>query len=270
MDFMFLNENLIEKEKAFLHVSDLSIHRGYGIFDFFKLKEGQNPWLQHYLNRFYNSLKYADIPFHFSRNQLKEMMTRIMEKNGQESAYIKMVCTGGYSADGYSPSGTSNFMMYSFPIDKFPNKPEGQGYNLITTEFIRPNPKVKSTNYFNSVMNYPRMQKYDAVDVLYHYNGHLSECSRCNVFIIKDGKINTPEKGMLEGITRLRVLEQIKNGFEIEIRPVNTIEIFTADEIFVSSSTKGVMPIVNIEGKKVNDGKVGEVCKALSAQMELF
>jgi len=246
MEQIFLNGTLLPKEKAFLHVSDLTIHRGYGIFDFFKIKEGENPWLKHYMKRFFNSLKYAKISFQYTETEIREMITKLMAANGYESGYIKMIATGGYSDNGYVPNGESNFMIFSFPMHKFANKPEGQGYNLITSQFIRPNPLVKSTNYFNSVMHYPKMQEYDAVDVLYHYNGHLSECSRCNVFVIKDGVIATPAKGMLEGITRLRVLEQISNGFQIEVRPVNTLEIFSADEIFISSSTKGVMPIINL------------------------
>ena len=270
MEHIFLNNDLINKEDAFLHVSDLSIHRGYGIFDFFKLKEGINPWLDNYLTRFYNSLKFANIPFQYSRDELTQMMADLMKKNQLESAYIKMVCTGGYSPNGYSPSPKSNFMMFSFSLDNFPSKAEGEGYNLITAEFIRPNPVVKSTNYFNSVMHYQRMQEYGAVDILYHYNGLISECSRCNVFLIKDNVISTPDSGMLEGITRMRVLELGQKGFQIEERPINSLEMFTADEIFVCSSTKGVMPVVNIEGKKVNDGKVGEICQALSKKMELF
>lgn len=270
MEHIIFNGELTPKEKAFLHVSDLTIHRGYGIFDFFKIKEGENPWLEHYLDRFYNSLKYANIPFQYTRGEIKEMVAQVMNANGYSSGYIKMIATGGYSSNGYAPSGKSNFMMFSFSMDQFANKPEGQGYNLITAEFIRPNPLVKSTNYFNSVMHYPKMQEYEAADVLYHSNGLLSECSRCNVFIIKDGIIATPEEGMLEGITRLRVLEQVTNGFEIEIRPVNVLEIFHADEIFISSSTKGVMPIVNIDGTQVRNGQVGPICKELSSHLDQF
>ena len=167
MDYIFLNDAVIKKEKAFLHVSDLSIHRGFGIFDFFKLKERENPWIEHYLNRFYNSLKFAHIPFKYSRSELKSMMIDLFDKNGLETGYIKLVCTGGYSPDGYSPPDESNFMMFTFPLSIFPNKPEGEGYNLITTEFIRPNPIVKSTNYFNSVMHFARMKEY----------------SRCNIYM---------------------------------------------------------------------------------------
>ncbi len=270
MDYIFLNDAMLQKENAFLHVSDLSIHRGFGIFDFFKLKERENPWLEHYLNRFYNSLKFAHIPFKYSRSELKSMMIDLFEKNKLETGYVKLVCTGGYSPDGYSPPDESNFMMFTFPLSIFPNKPEGEGYNLITTEFIRPNPIVKSTNYFNSVMHFARMKEYDAVDVLYHFNGKLSECSRCNIYIIKDSVINTPDRGILEGITRLRILELREKGFEIVVRPIDVLEIFTADEIFVSSTAKGVMPVVNIEGKNVNGGKVREMCKALSNEMEVF
>ena len=270
MEKIILNGSLIAKENAFLHVSDLSIHRGYGIFDFFKIKEGENPWLVHYLDRFYNSLKYANIPFSYSREDLSNLITEVMKANELESGYIKMVATGGYSVNGYTPSGEANFMMFSFPLNKFQNKPDGQGYNLITCEYLRPNPVVKSTNYFNSVMHYPKMQKFEAVDVLYHYYGLLSECSRCNIFIVKDNKIATPKSGMLEGITRLRVLEQVSNGFNVEVRDVNALEIFSADEIFISSSTKGIMPIVSIDGTQVRDGEVGPLSRELSSYLDVF
>ncbi len=270
MEHIVFNGELIKKKEAFLHVSDLSIHRGYGIFDFFKIVKGSNPWLVHYFNRFYNSLEYANIPFKYSREALKLMIQNVMAKNGLESSYVKMVATGGYSSNGYSPTEEANFMILTLPFDKIPNKPEGQGYNLISTEFIRPNPLVKSTNYFNSVMNYPKMQKYDAVDILYHFNGKLSECSRCNVFLVKDGIIGTPDSGMLEGVTRRRVLEQRVNGFDINVRPVNAIEVYAADEIFISSSTKGIMPIIMIDGTKVNNGKVGPISKELSSFLNVF
>lgn len=270
MEYIIFNGDLIKKEEAYLHVSDLSIHRGYGIFDFFKIIKGENPWLIHYFDRFFNSIAYANISFKFGRDEVRQMMDAVMAKNGLDSSYIKMIATGGYSSNGYSPTEEANFMIFTFPFNKFPTKPEGKGYNLITSEYIRPNPIVKSTNYFNSVMHYGKMKEYDAADVLYHYNGLLSECSRCNVFVVKDGVIYTPDSGMLEGVTRRRVIEQIENGFDVQIRAVNTLEIFTADEIFISSSTKGVMPIVNIDGKKVNDGVVGPISKALSSYLEAF
>ena len=270
MEYINLNGSLIKRSDAFIHVSDLSIHRGYGIFDFFKMINGENPWLEHYFNRFYNSLNYAGISFEYSRDELMQMILGVMNKNGLESSYIKLVATGGYSSNGYSPDEKSNLMIFTFSIDRFLNKPEGQGYNLISANFIRPNPLVKSTNYFNSVMHYPKMQKYDAVDVLYHFNGRLSECSRCNVFVVKDAMISTPDEGMLEGVTRRRVIEQRENGFDIKIRPIDTLEIFSADEIFISSSTKGVMPIICIDGTLVNGGKVGPLSKEISSYMEVF
>ena len=84
----------------------------------------------------------------------------------------------GYSINGYTPSGEANFMMFSFALNKFQNKPDGQGYNLITCEYLRPNPVVKSANYFNSVVHYPKMQKFEAVDVSW-LRSRKNQCRWC-------------------------------------------------------------------------------------------
>jgi branched-subunit amino acid aminotransferase/4-amino-4-deoxychorismate lyase len=198
------------------------------------------------------------------------MVQKLTLKNDHQNGYIKMICTGGYSPDGYTPPDEANLLMFSFPFKNFGKKDADQGFNLIMSEYLRPNPLVKSTNYFNSVKNYPRMKEYDAVDVLYHYNGRLSECSRCNVFVVKDGVICTPDSGMLEGITRHRVLEHMDKGYDIRIQPVGVHELFTADELFITSSTKGVMPVVNVEGRPINQGEVGPISKSLSEKLGEF
>jgi branched-subunit amino acid aminotransferase/4-amino-4-deoxychorismate lyase len=82
---------------------------------------------------------------------------------------------------------------------------------------------------------------------LYHKNGYVTESSRSNIFIIKSGVLITPDLGMLEGITRKRIISICQEVMPLEIRPVTLQEVYEADELFLSASTKRISPITKID-----------------------
>jgi branched-chain amino acid aminotransferase len=90
--------------------------------------------------------------------------------------------------------------------------------------------------------------------VIYHHNGFISESSRSNIFVIKNGKIATPDQNILHGITRKRVLELDPT---IEIRPISFEELLDADELFMTATTKKILPVTMIDDKKIGLGIPG-------------
>ena len=107
------------------------------------------------------------------------------------------------------------------------------------------------------------MKAAGADDVLYHQNGKISESSRSNIFIIKNGKIITPLDGALFGVTRKHILNFAKNHFAVEERDVSTKEYFEADEVFTTGSTKRITAIVKTDNQLFSDGKVGIITEKL-------
>jgi len=258
-----LNGGIIEYKKAFVPIADLAIQRGYGIFDFFRIEGGAFIFREYYLDRFFNSMKLSGFTFPYSRDEVHDMVMMLIKKNKAPNSYIKMIVTGGNSPNGFELADAPNFMIINSPIKLWDPSLFKKGANLISDEYMRPFPLVKSTNYFNSVRLYPKMKKYQAVDVLYHHENKVHETSRANIFMIKGDKIFTPKKEILQGITRKRFLKTVKKKYEIEYKDFSFKKLLKADEAFITSTTKDIMPIVRIDKQKIGKGKTGKVCKKL-------
>ncbi len=137
-------------ENAYLHVSDLSILRGYGIFDYFLAREGHPLFLDDYLNRFYRSAAelYLEIPF--DKATLRQHIYDLLAANEVQEAGIRLVLTGGYSPDGYTPvSPNLLIMMYDLPTSAW--EFSSQGIKIITHPFQRELPEVKTINYSTGI-----------------------------------------------------------------------------------------------------------------------
>jgi branched-chain amino acid aminotransferase len=102
---------------------------------------------------------------------------------------------------------------------------------------------------------------------LYYYDNEILECSRANIFFVKDGRISTPKANVLKGITK-SIVTDIINEKEIpfEEKRITPDKISSVDEIFITSTSKMVMPVVQIDNKIIGNGMPGEITKELSRQ----
>ncbi|MBC7409731.1 MAG: aminotransferase class IV [Arcicella sp.] len=261
-EFIYLNGEILPAEKAQLHVSDLGLLRGYGIFDFFRSIDGQPVFMEDHLDRFENSARLMGLPIPESRDKLREIIYEIIRLNPQKLLGVKMIMTGGYSEDGYTPSSKSNLVVIGKP---FEFKPADVGMKLMTLEYRREIPEIKTLNYIVPIRAIQQMKAVEADDVLYYKDGKISESSRSNIFIIKDKKVITPVDGALFGVTRKHILNFAKNHFEVEERDVTTQEFWEADEVFTTGSTKRIIAITQVDNQVFSDGKVGTITKKLQA-----
>lgn len=263
-EFTYLNGEILPSEKAQLHVSDLGLLRGYGIFDFFRAIDGQPIFIEDHLDRFENSAKLMGLPIPESRDKLREIIYEIIRLNPQKLLGVKMIMTGGYSEDGYTPSSKSNLVVIGKP---FEFKPADVGMKLMSMEYRREIPEIKTLNYIVPIRAIQQMKAVGADDVLYYKDSKISESSRSNIFIVKDKKVITPVDGALFGVTRKHILNFAKNHFEVEERDVTTQEFWEADEVFTTGSTKRIIAITQADNHVFSDGKVGTIIKKLQ---ELF
>ena len=102
--FISINKQIVPVAEANLHVSDLAVQRGYGIFDYFKVVDGHAYFLDHYLNRFYSSAAVMRLTVPVTEEELRDMIYTLISKNNLRESGIKMILTGGYSPDGYQPA----------------------------------------------------------------------------------------------------------------------------------------------------------------------
>ncbi len=264
----FLNGKYLEYAEAAVHVSDIGLQRGYAIFDYFLEMEGRIPFYDDYLDRFYTSADRLGLKVPLCRKDLKETIAELLRQNRMKSSGIKLLLTGGYSDDLYTPS-TPSFMILNLPLHHNPGE-FSDGVKLILLDYQRHIPEVKTTFYLPSIALLPKMREAGAIEVLYYHNGLISETTRANIFLIKNNMLITPSPGVLRGITRMHVLATAKNLMPTQEREVKLDEVWTADEIFITGTSKHVMPVIGIEGRMIGNGKPGRLTRMIAEAFERY
>lgn len=251
-----------------LHISDLAITRGYGIFDFLRSKESVPLFLSEYVDRFFRSAKELLLEIPMGKSKLSSLIWELIEENGGGEWGIRIMLTGGYSSNHFTPE-KENFMILIVPMH-FPSEALYQeGIHLMTYHHQRDVAETKSLNYLTPIYMRNKLAEVDAHDLLYHYHGVLTESSRSNFFLVKDGKLITPQEQILNGITRNQVIKLAKKELEVEIRTVSPDELETVDEAFITSTTKRIMPVGMIDGeplKQIN----GPITQLLTERFNTF
>lgn len=263
-----INGQPVPANEALLHVSDLAILRGYGLFDFFRVLDSVPVFVDDYLERFFRSAALLHLPSPVDADALKQQLMRLLSLNETRHAGVKIVLTGGYSPDGFTP-GEPNLLLIQQSLPTYDPALFRRGAHLMTCRYTRDLPEVKSLNYLKALSLQLELRSAGATDVLYHDGTHISESSRSNIFIVDDkGTIRTPSRNILKGVTRKHVLELARQKFDVAEDDVTLEQTLRAPEVFMTSSTKGVMPVTIIDGKPIGNGSPGEVTRALGAMFE--
>lgn len=265
--YIFLNGELVEAEQAKLHVSDLSIQRGYGIFDFLKTIDFHPVFIDDYLNRFYNSAAAMHLNIPIDRVALKAQIRLMIEKNGIANSGIKLILTGGYSPNGYTLAQQANFTMVQSPLVLDPNTFK-KGLSLLSHNFQRQEPEVKTIDYLQAIKNWHKIVEQGADDFLYHQNSQVRECPRANVFMVKGNTVYTPKTAILRGITRSKVLGLKPDGLEIIEKDFELRDLAAADEAFVTVTTKNICPILRLDGQAIKNGEIGPITQQLNQLLQ--
>lgn len=257
----YFNGDLVPYDKIHLHVSDLLFQRGYGVFDYFRSRNGSLLWLEDYVERLFTSVALSGIKMDLDRNQFKSVIHELQGINNLANGAFKVLVSGGYSDNLDSVTGQPNIVVLNLAWTPPPEDTFTRGVNLIRDEYVRPNPEVKTLFYFNRLKLQNKLRKFNAVDVLYHTN-RISEASRANLFFVKDGRVSTPASDILKGITRKHVLSLFG---EINVEDIQADRLYGFDEIFMTSTSQDVTPVVSVEGKKIGTGIPGPVTREIFA-----
>lgn len=260
LPIVYLNGQYVPKEQAVLNVADLAILRGFGIFDYFRYSLGKPRFIKDHLDRFLRSAKLLELEMPASREELREAVRQLIERNGGGDGGIRFVLTGGYAPDGYTPT-RPNLVGMAYPFKGPPDEQYETGVRAILHHYERELPQVKTINYLEGVRIQPMIRARGAHYALYvDREGNIRESDRSNFMIVRSGKIMTPADDILHGITRYHLLRLARElGITVEEKPISVHEFTSADEAIICSSVKGAMPITFIDDKPVAEGKPGAV-----------
>lgn len=243
----YINKEFVPIEKAGVSVTDLLVQRGYGIFDYLRVADNKPLFLEDHLERFYNSANTMRLQVKESKEEVLEKVYELIKMNNLSYSGIRLLIGGGDSADGYTIFEPS-LMIIQQPIPTPPDTMNLQGIRLASFEYQRQLSRVKTTDYLMAIHLQPWMKEQGADDILYYSEGIVRECPRSNFFIIKNGTIITASNKMLLGITRKNILRiASENNIPVEERDFTMEELKTADEAFISSSTKRITAVRQID-----------------------
>ena len=263
--FVWVNDYLIPSDEANLNIADLAVQRGYGIFDFFKTIDGQPVFLEDHLDRLFRSAVLMRLELKQSRDEIRSKIKRLIESNNLNDSGIKVILTGGFSPDGFNIAEPN--LIISQQGFQIPRTMSEKGVSILTHEYQRQFSNAKTLDYLQAIWLQPILKEKKADDVLYYSDGLLRECPRANIFIVtKDQKVLTPESGMLKGVTRKHVLEISGAMYVTEARDVSLEELRNAGEVFITSTTKNILPVVQVDGYVIGDGNPGEVSRTLAKE----
>ncbi len=259
MSQVFINNHFYEADKAWIGTGDLALQRGYAAFDYFRTVNNQPLFLEDHLDRFFRSAQQMFIHIPLSREEVKEAVYRLISLNNMPESGIRMIATGGYAPDSYTPV-EGNFVMQQQALSLPSAEGFEKGVKIMTYSYARDLPKVKSINYLMGIWLQPQLKQKGLDDVLYFNEDRISEFPRANVFIVtRGGDLVTPFGNVLEGITRKKILGLAP----VLERDIRVRELKEAAEVFMTSTTKRILPVVEIDGERVGDGKAGALTRQL-------
>jgi len=262
----FRNGKIVTYEDAVVHVSDLGLLRSYAAFDYLRTYNGQPFRLDDHLRRFRNSANELMLPLNYTDEYISGTIVELLGRSGLRDAGVRLVITGGNSPDSMTTTEPNFFIL----VEKLPEYPPAiwtTGVKLITSDYLRDVPAIKSTSYLNAIKLWPLVEQHGAHDMLYCHDGQVLELTRYSFFLFRGNTLVTPKDDILPGVTRQVLLELSRDVFPVEERVVLTSEISQATEAFMSGTTKGVLPVVQIDDTMIGDGTPGDHTRRL---MSLF
>jgi branched-chain amino acid aminotransferase len=271
---IWLDGKLVPKGEAKISVYDHGLLYGDGVFEGIRQYNGRVFEKEAHLKRLYDSAQAIRLKIPFALEQLSAALEETLQANKLRDSYIRLVVTRGIGYLGISPKNCENPSVFIITdtIQMYPVEMYQNGMSIITASTIRnhPNslsPKIKSLNYLNNIL-----AKWEAIDagvpeaVMLNHLGYVCECTGDNIFIVKDGTLMTPseEAGVLVGITRQAVMGIARAaGLPVVERNLTRFDLYVADECFLTGTGAEVIPVTQIDSRKIGDGKVGKVTKGL-------
>lgn len=271
---VYINGKFYEKEDAKVSVFDHGFLYGDGIFEGIRLYSGNVFRLNLHIDRLFKSAKAIMLDLPWSKQEVIDAVCESCRVNNLTDGYIRLVVSRGAGALGLSPKSCSNpqLIIIADQIQLYSPDLYEKGLKAITVPTRRNSsaalpPMVKSLNYLNNILAKIEAQNLGYNEcLLLNQEGYVAECSGDNVFIVVDGVLITPpvSSGSLGGMTRRAVIDVAnKLGVKFEEKPLTRYDVWTADECFLTGTAAKLIPLVELDGRKIGEGLVGDTTKKL-------
>ena len=270
----FIDDEYIPVAEARIPVLDWGFLHSDATYDVAHAWHGKFFRIDDYLDRFHASMEKLRMSVPYSREQIRSIMFELVRRSGLRDAYAEIVCTRGIPAPGSrDPRSCENrFLAFAIPFVWIADDSlREQGLNLLISQQQRippesVDPRIKNYHWLDMVMALFEAYDHGAdTAVLVDAEGNLVEGPGFNVFARQGDTVITPARGVLEGVTRATILELLaKEDLQLIQDSLTAAMAQTADEVFITSTAGGVMPVTRIAGQAVGDGRPGALTAKLN------
>jgi len=265
--YIYLNGSIIPADHAAISPLDIGLLRGYAVFDLLRTINGQPFLLAEHLKRLRSSADHLNLRVPATDAEIEDVINELLRLNDHDEATVRLVLTGGVSPDGMSfDPDTPTFFILTHDLHEPPAALYEMGGKLLTHRHHREIPEAKTTNYITMLKHRSRMGDEDALDLLYHDGQRVSEAASASVYFVRGSTILAPKDSVLWGTIGAYVLDLAKERYEVLLCDISLEEALAADEAFLTSTTRGIVPIVALDDALVGDGAVGPVVRFLMAR----
>ena len=273
MSIAYLNGSYMPIEEAKISPLDRGFLFGDGIYEVVPSYGGKMVGFGPHIARMLDGLAAVEIKLGWDETKWRKLCETICQKNGNGNLGIYLHVTRGADDKRHHayPAGIEpTVFAFTFEIPEPPAADRNtiKPYTCSTAPDLRwDRCHIKSISLLGNVMHFQQgHEKGDGEILLYNANKELTECGACNAYVIKNGIVATPalDNQILPGITRQIALKVLRDDgtIPVEERVVTMNEVWNADEVWISSSSKELVPVVKLDGKPVGDGKAGPVWEA--------
>ncbi len=272
---IYIDGKFYPKEEAKVSVFDHGLLYGDGVFEGIRAYNGRVFRLQEHLDRLFDSAKTIDLAVPLSKEEMSRAIIETLRKNNLKEAYIRPIVTRGVGDLGLCPTKCPKPTVIIIAVewgamygDLYEKGLRGVTVSVRRNPCCSLPPNVKSLNYLNNILAKIEANcKGGDEAIMFDMQGHISEGSGDNIYIIKNGVILTPPTlNNLRGITRMVVLEIAEQlGIPVQETNLGYFDLYTADEVFVTGTAAEVAPIVLIDGRSIGSGRPGPITRQLMA-----
>lgn len=271
---IYIDGQFYPKEQAKISVFDHGLLYGDGIFEGTRAYNGRIFEFDAHIDRLYDSAKAIALDIPYTKDEMKQAHLETLRRNQLTDAYIRTVVTRGVGDLGLDPRKCerATVIIIADRISLYPAEFYEKGLKIITVPTRRNlpetvNPMIKSLNYLNNILAKIEANLGGAAEaIMLNQEGYVAECTGDNIFVIKGKTLATPPAsfGALKGITRGRVMKLAAEiGLEVVETALTRYDVYVSDECFLTGTAAEVIPVVEVDGRKIGDGKPGVYSKQL-------
>ena len=274
---IWIDGKFLAKDEATVSVFDHGLLYGDGVFEGIRFYNKKVFKLKEHVDRLFYSARYIMLEIGMTPEQVSQAIEDTVAADELVDGYIRVVVSRGPGNLGLNPflCPKSCLIIIVDSIALYPKEHYENGLAIITSSTRRPTPaalcpQVKSLNYLNNIMAKVEAVRAGVLEALMlNEQGYVAECTGDNIFIVKNGTVYTPlvSDGCLDGITRRAVLDICQElGIPAIERTLNSYDIMSADECFLTGTAAEVIPVTKLDGKELGSGKPGETTLRILAR----